>query len=607
MMVDKNQRYRFSLVVNEIKNIELTAYKTTLMAFINSLIIATDDIIERRRLRNEFIGLGLLDIIASLRHEDDTDLCIQLDVFDEHQTDDEDDDEIGHGMDINSHFDVFHAVFTMVSDSPHGMTLLSILQCMLQLEPDNPLSDVIWGTMELFLRRAVVMENKSQVEKLLNLNGEQIITANYQTKSPCSRMYENDLQTIKSDDFVPARQPYVKVGQQEQLNQNYVIESESLQSTLPPSLTKSFPQVSPSLQSHSLPLSDQCSSPSHHELPGQSVPPQLSPSSPGQSVPPPLPLLPGQSVPAPSPPPPLLPGQSLPSPSPPPPSLSGQFVSPPTPPLSLPGQSPPPLLPSQSPPPLMPGQSLPSLLSGESPPPSSPPPSLQGQSVPPPSPPSHSLPSQSPPPSTSPSLPGQSVPPHFPPTPSIPSQSSPPTLPGKSVLPPSPPPPLLLIQYPPPSLPCQSPLALPPQSLPGKTPPSSPPPLLPGKSLPPTLPGQSPPPSQPASLPGESLPYSMPSQSVPPPSSPPPSLPGQSLPSSLPGQSLPPPYLPSSLPDESSPPSLPGQSRLSSPPPLLPGESLPLSLPDQSSPLLHCKVNLHLLHCKVNLHCFIAT
>ncbi|XP_070554545.1 inverted formin-2-like isoform X1 [Ptychodera flava] len=165
----KNQRYRFSIVINELKSVQHSPYTRTLMGFINSLLESISDVKERRHLRNEFIGLGLLDIIASLRagYEDDASLCLQLKVFDEGKALDDDDFE---GIDINSAIDVFHAVFNKVSNSPQGMALLSILQLFLQLEPNSPVSDTIWQTTEKFLRHANVLDNVEQIEGLLKFD-----------------------------------------------------------------------------------------------------------------------------------------------------------------------------------------------------------------------------------------------------------------------------------------------------------------------------------------------------------------------------------------------------------------------------------------------------
>jgi hypothetical protein len=52
----KGQRYRFSVIVNELKNTESASYKATCLSFINSIIIACQQFDERIRIRNEFIG-----------------------------------------------------------------------------------------------------------------------------------------------------------------------------------------------------------------------------------------------------------------------------------------------------------------------------------------------------------------------------------------------------------------------------------------------------------------------------------------------------------------------------------------------------------------------
>ena len=54
--VRKKQRYRFSLLMNELRGSDNDDYKSHIMAFINCLILANDDIVQRTTVRNEFIG-----------------------------------------------------------------------------------------------------------------------------------------------------------------------------------------------------------------------------------------------------------------------------------------------------------------------------------------------------------------------------------------------------------------------------------------------------------------------------------------------------------------------------------------------------------------------
>ena len=66
VQTEKSQRYRFSIVLNELKNAELFAYKTTLLAFINAILMSTIDFNERRQIRNEFIGRIESRLLSSL-------------------------------------------------------------------------------------------------------------------------------------------------------------------------------------------------------------------------------------------------------------------------------------------------------------------------------------------------------------------------------------------------------------------------------------------------------------------------------------------------------------------------------------------------------------
>lgn len=61
------------------------------MAFINCIIISTPQLKDRLRIRNEFVGLKLLSILNELKGEaaSDTDLAVQIDVFEEQRESDE--------------------------------------------------------------------------------------------------------------------------------------------------------------------------------------------------------------------------------------------------------------------------------------------------------------------------------------------------------------------------------------------------------------------------------------------------------------------------------------------------------------------------------------
>ena len=84
-------RYRFGVVVRELRDAPTVEYKTALVAFINCIIISTPQLKDRLRIRNEFVGLKLLTILNELKGEaaSDTDLAVQIDVFEEQRESDE--------------------------------------------------------------------------------------------------------------------------------------------------------------------------------------------------------------------------------------------------------------------------------------------------------------------------------------------------------------------------------------------------------------------------------------------------------------------------------------------------------------------------------------
>ncbi|XP_039208470.1 inverted formin-2 isoform X5 [Crotalus tigris] len=63
----KNQQYRFSIIMNELSVTDNVPYMITLLSAINAVILGTEELKGRMQLRNEFIGLQLLDILSKLR------------------------------------------------------------------------------------------------------------------------------------------------------------------------------------------------------------------------------------------------------------------------------------------------------------------------------------------------------------------------------------------------------------------------------------------------------------------------------------------------------------------------------------------------------------
>ncbi|XP_005285869.4 inverted formin-2 isoform X2 [Chrysemys picta bellii] len=405
----KNQQYRFSVIMNELFATDNVPYMITLLSVINAVILGTEELRIRTQLRNEFIGLQLLDILNKLRDIEDEDLFIQCETFEESKS--EDDEEllkICDGIDMNNHQEVFSCLFNKVSSSPVAIQLLSILQTLLYLEPSHHSNLLLWESLEILANRAILLANDIQgnsIEEVL----ERLLSIK---KCPNQRNLEQ-------------KRSAERVNESTQTDTDF---GESL-SAAQSSATTAFPPATaaPPLGP---PVATENVSPS--QLPACSTSPGQCISPPSAASPPPSPPLPGTAaVPAPPPPPPLPGTAAVPAPPPPPPLPGTAAVPAPPPPPPLPGMA---AVPAPPPPPPLPGSA-----SVPAPPPPPPLPGMAAVPAPPPPPP---LPGMAavPAPPPPPPLPGMAAVPAPPPPPPLPGMPPPPPpLPGLGGMPPPPP------------------------------------------------------------------------------------------------------------------------------------------------------------------------
>ncbi|XP_067335913.1 inverted formin-2 isoform X2 [Channa argus] len=310
----KTQQYRFSVIMNELQATDNVPYMVTLLSVINALIFGTDDLRQRDKMRKEFVGLQLLDILPKLREQEDEDLIIQCEAFEEAMAEDEEELlRVYGGIDMSNHLEVFTALFNKVCSYPASLQLLSILQTLLVLGPSR--SD-IWLALETITDRAILVAQDSQMESC-----EKIMQRLMSSKA---RSYEGldkvDGQLIKVDKAV---QTELEQLDDEKPEKSTAVSQKQLCASPPP--PPPAPPLPPSATGPLLHLPNQCPPP----------PPPPPPPLPGMfGGPPPPPPLPGM----PPPPPPLPCGPGMP---PPPPPLPGIIGGPPPPP-PLPGMPPPP-------------------------------------------------------------------------------------------------------------------------------------------------------------------------------------------------------------------------------------------------------------------------
>lgn len=282
-------QYRMSLLVNELRTSELTTYKTTIMALINSIIFANENIRDRVRLRNEFLALSLDDVLTSLRAEDDDELLVQCDVFEEElHADTEALDEMKvNSVNLNDHHSVFLAIYKRVQGTPLNATFLGILHCLLQIESTTSQSESMWTLIERIAQEALKADITKDSEAILAM-----------CKDDATKTEDQGVQT---DDVL-------------------------IQNDCKPS-------DKPDTSSNLSPAGGIPPPPPPPPPPGSAIPPPPPPPPPppGSGAPPPPP---GMGVPSPPPPPPPPPGMGGP---PPPPGMGG-----PPPPPGMGGPPPPP-------------------------------------------------------------------------------------------------------------------------------------------------------------------------------------------------------------------------------------------------------------------------
>ncbi|XP_048653264.1 protein diaphanous homolog 2 isoform X9 [Marmota marmota marmota] len=136
---ERNNRERFSPIVEGLENHEALQLQVACMQFINALVTSPYDLDFRIHLRNEFLRSGLKTMLPDLKEKENDELDIQLKVFDENKEDDL--TELSHRLnDIRAEMDdmneVYHLLYNMLKDTAAENYLLSILQHFLLIRND---------------------------------------------------------------------------------------------------------------------------------------------------------------------------------------------------------------------------------------------------------------------------------------------------------------------------------------------------------------------------------------------------------------------------------------------------------------------------------------
>ncbi|XP_058030578.1 protein diaphanous homolog 1 isoform X2 [Ahaetulla prasina] len=475
---------RFKPIVDGLKSQTSVALKVACLQLINALIIPSDELDFRVHIRSELMRSGLQQILKELHAQDNEELKLQLQVFEEYG--EEDSAELrGRLEDIRIEMDDFNEIFQIllntVKDSKAEQHFLSILQHFLLIRNDYEARPQYFKLIDECISQIVLFRNGADpdfkrkhfdfnVEALIDNSIDQTKVAKSEAKTlELEKKLESELTARhelqvemkkKENDFEEKIQNLLQeketvVAEKQRITsekQNLEINSSLLKDEIA-LLTKELDELKKKKMKHVI---SSVGFPSQQPLPTGTESHEITSSFSSQTVSP-SPALSEMS--GPPPPPPTLPGMlGLPPPPPPPLHLPGMPGLPPPPP-PLPG-----MLGLPPPPPPLPG----------------------APGVPPPPPPLPGMPGLPPPPPPVPSMPGlplpttcacyaRVTPPHHL-CPICQGYPSPPPLPGMPGLPPPPPP-----------LPSMPGLPPPPPPLPGMSGPL--PPCQFGIPPPPTLSG----------------------------------------------------------------------------------------------------------------------
>ncbi|XP_060231346.1 protein diaphanous homolog 2 isoform X8 [Meriones unguiculatus] len=320
---ERNNRERFSPIVEGLENHEVLQLQVACMQFINALVTSPYDLDFRIHLRNEFLRSGLKAMLPGLKEKENDELDIQLRVFEENKEDDL--TELSHRLnDIRAEMDdmneVYHLLFNMLKDTAAEGYLLSILQHFLLIRNDYYIRPQYYKIIEECVSQIVLhcsgMDPDFKYRQRLDIDLTHLIDACV-NKAKVEESEQKAMEFSKKfdEEFTARQEAQAELQKRDEKIKELETEIQQLRAQGASSAVLGPPPPPP------LPGAGPCPPP---------PPPPPPPPLPGVVPPPPPPPLLGMpGIPAPPPAPPLFGG-------PPPPPLSGGIF----PPLPVPSELP---------------------------------------------------------------------------------------------------------------------------------------------------------------------------------------------------------------------------------------------------------------------------
>uniref|UniRef100_A0A2K6BSA5 Protein diaphanous homolog 2 n=1 Tax=Macaca nemestrina TaxID=9545 RepID=A0A2K6BSA5_MACNE len=314
---ERNNRERFSPIVEGLENQEALQLQVACMQFINALVTSPYELDFRIHLRNEFLRSGLKTMLPDLKEKENDELDIQLKVFDENKEDDL--TELSHRLnDIRAEMDdmneVYHLLYNMLKDTAAENYFLSILQHFLLIRNDYYIRPQYYKIIEECVSQIVLhcsgMDPDFKYRQRLDIDFTHLIDSCVnKAKVEESEQRAAEFSKKFDEEFTARQEAQAELQKKDEKIKELEAEIQQLRTQA-----------------------------------------QVLSSSSGIPGPPPAPPLPGVGPPPPPPAPPLPGGAILPPPPPPLPGMIG-IPPPPPPPLLFGGPPPPPPLGGVPPPP----------------------------------------------------------------------------------------------------------------------------------------------------------------------------------------------------------------------------------------------------------------
>nr|XP_045239444.1 protein diaphanous homolog 2 isoform X4 [Macaca fascicularis] len=314
---ERNNRERFSPIVEGLENQEALQLQVACMQFINALVTSPYELDFRIHLRNEFLRSGLKTMLPDLKEKENDELDIQLKVFDENKEDDL--TELSHRLnDIRAEMDdmneVYHLLYNMLKDTAAENYFLSILQHFLLIRNDYYIRPQYYKIIEECVSQIVLhcsgMDPDFKYRQRLDIDFTHLIDSCVnKAKVEESEQRAAEFSKKFDEEFTARQEAQAELQKKDEKIKELEAEIQQLRTQA-----------------------------------------QVLSSSSGIPGPPPAPPLPGVGPPPPPPAPPLPGGAILPPPPPPLPGMIG-MPPPPPPPLLFGGPPPPPPLGGVPPPP----------------------------------------------------------------------------------------------------------------------------------------------------------------------------------------------------------------------------------------------------------------